>query len=354
MVRVGPFSADDRRPLSRPTCPSQKQLAIMARQPGADFATPAERCEDAPDGYVDCGRRSDARRAAFHLCAAPDTVGAHREGRGGRLRDHPGRRSSAQHCAVYQLFYLATVRGRVRNQLKFLDASGRGQSARPRAAPRSRATPRRSRRTREVVELRISEAVLKEVPKLERFQSFLRARRRGRSAAGADRHRHRHDHHLPEHHRVGFERSEADGRRHLAGDDRDGARPGHRDPAAVRERLAGLAVASRSCRCSTNRAPACWPSAWRRKAQCLRSMLHRRRTPSHDMRELGGPVVDWIFVACVLMWAIVIERYLVLHAASCRARSSGCCDRLAAHGRITRAGARTRSARAMISRLNAG
>jgi biopolymer transport protein ExbB len=29
----------------------------------------------------------------------------------------------------------------------------------------------------------------------------------------------------------------------------------------------------------------------------------------HDMRELGGPVVNWIFIACVLMWAIVLERY---------------------------------------------
>jgi biopolymer transport protein ExbB len=29
-----------------------------------------------------------------------------------------------------------------------------------------------------------------------------------------------------------------------------------------------------------------------------------------EMRELGGPVVNWIFLACVLMWAIVIERIL--------------------------------------------
>ena len=28
-----------------------------------------------------------------------------------------------------------------------------------------------------------------------------------------------------------------------------------------------------------------------------------------DMRQLGGPVVLWIFLACVLMWSIVIERY---------------------------------------------
>ena len=27
-----------------------------------------------------------------------------------------------------------------------------------------------------------------------------------------------------------------------------------------------------------------------------------------DMRQLGGPVVIWIFLACVLMWAIVLER----------------------------------------------
>jgi biopolymer transport protein ExbB len=26
------------------------------------------------------------------------------------------------------------------------------------------------------------------------------------------------------------------------------------------------------------------------------------------MRELGGPIVDWIFISCVIMWAIVMER----------------------------------------------
>ena len=28
-----------------------------------------------------------------------------------------------------------------------------------------------------------------------------------------------------------------------------------------------------------------------------------------DMRDLGGPVIIWIFVACVVMWTIVLERY---------------------------------------------
>jgi biopolymer transport protein ExbB len=31
-------------------------------------------------------------------------------------------------------------------------------------------------------------------------------------------------------------------------------------------------------------------------------------TTYREMRALGGPVVNWIFIACVLMWAIVIER----------------------------------------------
>ena len=29
----------------------------------------------------------------------------------------------------------------------------------------------------------------------------------------------------------------------------------------------------------------------------------------HSMRELGGPIVDWIFGTCVIMWCIAIERF---------------------------------------------
>lgn len=28
----------------------------------------------------------------------------------------------------------------------------------------------------------------------------------------------------------------------------------------------------------------------------------------HEMRELGGPVVDWIFISCLVMWLLVAER----------------------------------------------
>jgi len=29
----------------------------------------------------------------------------------------------------------------------------------------------------------------------------------------------------------------------------------------------------------------------------------------HSMRELGGPIVDWIFITSVVMWCIAIERF---------------------------------------------
>ncbi len=29
----------------------------------------------------------------------------------------------------------------------------------------------------------------------------------------------------------------------------------------------------------------------------------------HNMRQLGGPIVDWIFAASVILWGLVLERY---------------------------------------------
>jgi biopolymer transport protein ExbB len=72
----------------------------------------------------------------------------------------------------------------------------------------------------------------------------------------------------------------------------------------------------------------------------------------HNMRELGGPVVNWIFIACLIMWSIVIERYwyfrkqLPLDAAAMLAQWNQRNDRLSWASQQIR--------RAMISRLNAG
>lgn len=75
-------------------------------------------------------------------------------------------------------------------------------------------------------------------------------------------------------------------------------------------------------------------------------------TTFHLMRELGGPVVNYIFLACVLMWAIAIERILyfrrILPAESKRLLDQWLhrTDRTSWTAHQVR--------RAMISRLNAG
>jgi len=74
---------------------------------------------------------------------------------------------------IYQLFYLAGIRGKVKSQLKFLNAP-EADNPLGRVLVTFRGDPKHLEEDAEVVELRISEAVLKEVPKLERFQSFLR------------------------------------------------------------------------------------------------------------------------------------------------------------------------------------
>jgi len=76
-------------------------------------------------------------------------------------------------CSIYQLFYLILVRRRVTRQLANLDTPTRDNPL-----GRVLATFRGDAETLEddveVVELRISEAVLREVPPVERFQAFLR------------------------------------------------------------------------------------------------------------------------------------------------------------------------------------
>jgi biopolymer transport protein ExbB len=75
--------------------------------------------------------------------------------------------------SVYQFFYLILVRRRVAHQLQHLDRPARDNPL-GRVLATFRGDPQTIEDDVEVVELRISEAVLKEVPKVERFQAFLR------------------------------------------------------------------------------------------------------------------------------------------------------------------------------------
>lgn len=75
-------------------------------------------------------------------------------------------------------------------------------------------------------------------------------------------------------------------------------------------------------------------------------------TTFKHMQELGGPVVNWIFIACVLMWTIVIERTIYF-----RRVLPGETKRLLDQWlhRTNRQSWTSRQVRqAMISRLNAG
>ncbi len=74
---------------------------------------------------------------------------------------------------LYQMVWLIGERGKVRQQLAHVDAPSKNNSL-GRVLEAFRGDPSRIEEDAEVAELRISEAVLREVPRLERFQAFLR------------------------------------------------------------------------------------------------------------------------------------------------------------------------------------
>jgi biopolymer transport protein ExbB len=169
--RVGPFNAvTDGQYLNY--LPSQKQLAIMARQPGAQFEGPANALEDTKEGYVE-SVVDPTRGVLLSIYAQrPNTLERIEKGElVGYIIIVVGVIGVV--LAAYQLFYLVTVRGRVRNQLRFPNDPGQDNPL-GRVLATFKGDAEKLEKDAEVVELRISEAVLREVPKLERFQSFLR------------------------------------------------------------------------------------------------------------------------------------------------------------------------------------
>lgn len=170
VVRVGPFNATSGgNYLSY--MPTQKQFAIMARQPVGDL-TPASWLEDTREGYVES--MIDPTRGVLLSIYAQRPGWWERIEKGeavGYVILLVGVVGAA--LLLYQLFYLATVRGKVRNQLNFPEHAVNDNPL-GRVLASFKGDARKLEEDVEVVELRISEAVLKEVPRLERFQSFLR------------------------------------------------------------------------------------------------------------------------------------------------------------------------------------
>jgi biopolymer transport protein ExbB len=171
VTRIGPFTAtSDGEYLTYLS--SQKELSVMARQPGARFQQPARSLESTGHGYTQ-GMIDPTRGVLLSIYAQRPNL-LERIQRGEAVGYIIILVGVAGAClAIYQLFYLATVRGRVRNQLRYPDAPGMDNPL-GRILATFRGDAAKLEENAEVVELRISEAVLKEVPTLERFQSFLR------------------------------------------------------------------------------------------------------------------------------------------------------------------------------------
>jgi biopolymer transport protein ExbB len=171
VVRVGGFIAmTGDRYLS--WLPAVNSLSVLPRQPSSDLRSIARAVGEARTGYVrsvvdpsrgallslyvqrpNVWERIEAGESVGYVIIAVGVVGAL--------------------CALYQFVYLFATRRRVQRQLANLD-DPMPDNPLGRVLATFRGDAARIEDDAEVVELRISEAVLREVPVLERFQAFLR------------------------------------------------------------------------------------------------------------------------------------------------------------------------------------
>jgi biopolymer transport protein ExbB len=152
--------------------PSVKRLAMLPRQPSSDLRAVASAVHEAQSGYVEA-IVDPSRGVLLSLYV-----------------QRPGVWERIQHgeavgyviiligfigvaCSLYQFGYLVWVRRAVTRQLARLDAPT-SDNPLGRVLASYKGNTAQIEEEAEVAELRISEAVLREVPALERFQSFLR------------------------------------------------------------------------------------------------------------------------------------------------------------------------------------
>ena len=171
VVRVGPFIAmSGGRFLMY--LPGQKTLAVLSRQPPSQLTRAAAELQEAKSGYVRAPV-DPSRGVLLGLYVERPNVWE-RIQRGqfvGYVIITVGVIGAL--AAIYQFFYLLAVRRGVKRQLANIEQpSTHNPLGRVLAAFKGDAS--RIEEDAEVAELRISEAVLREVPRLERFQAFLR------------------------------------------------------------------------------------------------------------------------------------------------------------------------------------
>ena len=171
VIRIGPFIAmSDGRYLTYQ--PEEKNLRVLSRQPPSEFTKAAANLQAAKSGYVlaavdpargvllnlyverpNLWERIQRGQAVGYVIIAVGVIGAL--------------------CAAYQFFFLLSTRMAVRKQLEDIEHPTANNPL-GRVLVAFKGDPTQSATDAEVAELKISEAVLREVPKLERFQAFLR------------------------------------------------------------------------------------------------------------------------------------------------------------------------------------
>jgi biopolymer transport protein ExbB len=171
VVRIGSFVAmSEGRYLNY--LPSVGSLGVLARQPDTTLTGLAGNLQAAESGYVKAAVDPSRGVLLTMIVQRPNWMERVEKGEAvGYVIIFVGVLSAL--LALYQAFYLIRTRISVRSQLARLD---RPTPDNPlgRVLTAINPDPNTIEEDAELVELRISEAVLREVPRLERFQSFLR------------------------------------------------------------------------------------------------------------------------------------------------------------------------------------
>jgi biopolymer transport protein ExbB len=171
VVRIGPFTVmSNGKYLSY--LPAMKSLVVLTRQPPSRFLSAAKDLQATASGYVR-GVVDPGRGVLIALYGErPDIIERIQQGQEvGYVIIAVGIIGAI--CWAYQFIYLIRMRMKVAAQQKDLDHP-RDDNPLGRVLLAFKGDTSRIEEDWEVAELRISEAIVGEIPKLERFQAFLR------------------------------------------------------------------------------------------------------------------------------------------------------------------------------------
>jgi biopolymer transport protein ExbB len=171
VVRIGSFiSMADGQYLNY--LPSVGKLAVLPRQPSGELGAFAKELGEAESGHVRAAVDPSRGVLLGMIVQRPNVMERIEKGQAvGYVIITVGMIGFV--LAIWQAIYLIRTRTAVTRQLKRLDRLSNDNPL-GRVLASVKTDPSNIETDAEVVELRVSEAVLREVPKLERFQPFLR------------------------------------------------------------------------------------------------------------------------------------------------------------------------------------